>query len=91
MIVITIELWPGGKEELKKPLGTMKIINDGTGTQSRGNYKVLLSTWNSPNRKWREGKITGFPRKSKGPYDLIYRGLRKIVKGRNPDRVVDKK
>lgn len=38
MIVIKVELWPGGFESLKQTLGTGVIFNDGTGTKSRGNY-----------------------------------------------------
>jgi hypothetical protein len=41
MIIVKIEIWPFGRKELKRDLATFKIINDGTGTLEKGNYKVI--------------------------------------------------
>jgi hypothetical protein len=38
MLKITIEIIPWGKWELKKVIGTMSIVNDGSGTIEKGNY-----------------------------------------------------
>lgn len=42
MIVVKVELWPFGQEELAKTLGVATITNDGTGTQDSGNYVAQL-------------------------------------------------
>jgi len=40
IIFIKIELWPWGDRSRRKTLGEMVITNDGTGSQTTGNYKV---------------------------------------------------
>jgi len=42
MLRITIELVPHGKEEFKRTIGGINIINDGTGNTKYGNYKYEL-------------------------------------------------
>jgi len=42
MLRITIELVPFGKEEFKRTIGGINIINDGTGDTKYGNYKYEL-------------------------------------------------
>lgn len=83
MIRITIELLPFGSEKNKKPLGVATIANDGSGDEDIGNYNVKLYTWHEPPRIWKTGKVKGFPRKIKGPWDLLCRALRNIVGDRN--------
>ena len=84
MIVVTVELWPGGDAERKKTLGTAHIINDGTGTVQRGNYDVRLFTWHTPPKVWKRGRVVGFDRLGRGPFDLLYLALRGIVGSRVP-------
>lgn len=79
MIRVTIELLPFGLERGRKHLGTIDIANDGTGTAERGNYKVRLAGFRGPHSKWREGAVRDFPRKSRGPYDLLLRALAATV------------
>ncbi len=79
MIVVTIELWPHGDESKKKHLGTAKIANDGRGTLTEGDYDVVLSKTGRPNQTWRKGRVTEFPRRRLGPWDLLYRALRNTV------------
>ena len=91
MLRITIELLPHGSEKHKKPLGMATITNDGTGSESFGNYNVKLYTWHEPplkylvqlTRTWKTGRVELFPRKTRGPWDLLYRALRDIVGERN--------
>ncbi len=83
MIKITIELLPFGSEKHKKHLGTAIITNIGSGTKYSGNYKYNLSKKGNPKNTWREGKISGFPRKKLGAYDLLFRVLRDVVSERN--------
>jgi len=83
MLVVTVEIWPFGKEENKRHLGTAKIWNMGTGTMTRGDYKATLSKVNRPGCVWRGGQVKDFPRKRLGAWDLLYRVLHNIVGKRN--------
>ena len=73
VIVVRVELWPFGSEENKKEFGLLKIVNDGTGTQSRGNYHFGL--FGKTNRLMNKGEIKGWPRKQKHVWALIHRVL----------------
>lgn len=42
MIVVKLEIWPGGNEERAKEIGRTYIANDGSGSQDRGDYKVAV-------------------------------------------------
>lgn len=75
MIAIDISLWPHGFSDLSENLGRIEIINDGSGTATRGNYDIILYQKNS-NKVWKKGKVTNFPRKRLGSYDLLLRGLK---------------
>lgn len=79
MLVVTIELWPGGDQARKRHLGTARIANDGRGTLSAGDYDVTLSRCGQPNQAWRRGRVEGFPRRRLGPWDLLYRSLAATV------------
>jgi hypothetical protein len=71
MLVVTVELWPGGDESRKRHLGTAKIVNDGTGTTRVGNYTATLSKWGRPNQVWKRGSFRGFRRQAYGAWDLL--------------------
>jgi hypothetical protein len=83
MIVLNMELWPKGFEDRKQHLGTAIITNDATGTETSGNYTVILSRRGSPKSCWKAGKVKGFPRKTRGAWDLLYLALKNIVEERN--------
>lgn len=87
MIVVRIELWPGGREAEKREIGVARIANVG-GTETVGDYDVRLLK--SPEYAknpglWRRGRVEGFPRKRLGPWDLLYRALRATIGERNPE------
>lgn len=82
MIRITIELIPFGIYPAKH-LGSIDIINTGSGTKTKGNYKYRLSRKGSPLSSWKTGEIEGFPRLQKSAYDLLYRVLKAAVGDRN--------
>jgi hypothetical protein len=93
VIVVKVELWPGGDEGRKRSLGEARISNDATEsltTELRGgSYDVVLLTGDPPlskkaGKEWRRGRVTGFPRIKLGPWDLLYRALRATVGSRNP-------
>ena len=86
MIRITIELIPATNPKAVKHLGTAFIVNDGTGTKSRGNYKATLLQAGKVRKIWRDGvKVENFPRQQLKVWDLLYRVLRKVVGKNNPD------
>ena len=76
MLVIKIELWPRGDESRKKVIGHARIINDGSGNLTRGNY--ICQFWGKTKRMWREVDVKHFPRQSYGPWILLKRALEKV-------------
>jgi hypothetical protein len=61
MLRVTLDLEPWGSQENKKHLGRLEIVNDGTGDEDMGNYRVKIIGANGivENMKY----ITGYPRK----------------------------
>lgn len=86
MLRITVELLPKGDASRSRHLGTAYITNDGSGDTQHGNYTVVLSKWDKPSAVWREGRVEGFPRRSRGSWDLLFRALRACVGVRNAPR-----
>lgn len=85
MVVVRVELWPGGDRSKARLLGEARIANDGgQRTDSRGDYTVELSKFNGTG-VWKRGRVTGFPRLRLGGWDLLFRALRATVGARNPD------
>jgi hypothetical protein len=78
MMVVKVELWPGGIEAAKQDLGTAYITNDGTGTADIGNYDVRLGRMRGRG-VWRTGRVEGFKRKILGPWDLLCLALAALV------------
>lgn len=89
MLRVTIEMVPRGEESKKYHMGTVEIANDGMGTAERGNYKVRLAGFKSASSRWRTGAVLDFPRKSRGPYDLLLRALAATVGDRAKRLVAD--
>ena len=82
MLRITVELLPGGDATNPEILGIGYIINDATGTNSIGNYRVAFSE-KGAKRWWKKGKVTSFPRLRLNAWDLLYRSLKSVVGERN--------
>lgn len=84
MMVVKIELWPGGDENLAKPIGEIRIINDATGTGERGNYEVELAHagkfYGRPGH-YKTGNVRGFLR-TLSPYHLLQMALNATIGGR---------
>jgi len=83
MIKITVELLPYGSEIGKKNLGIAEISNDATGTKTIGNYNIKLFKWGNSKVVWKKGRVEGFRRLTRGPWDLMYLALKNIVGDRN--------
>jgi hypothetical protein len=73
MLKITVELWPFGSEVHKKTLAVMDIANDGTGTATRGNYKVRRFG----HLKWDEKVVENYARDNHNVLKLVYLALHK--------------
>lgn len=83
MIVVKIEMWPGGFEDQSYPLGTMVIVNDGTSTNPhRGNYDVWKLYASEKIRSFRnkppKGRVDNWPRHSYTVWQLIKRCLESL-------------
>jgi hypothetical protein len=80
MLKITIEIIPFG---FLKPrtLAVGTITNEGNGTITKGDYKVVL--YDEAGKKWKECEIKNFPRTKLLAWDLLYRGLHKVLRERN--------
>jgi hypothetical protein len=77
MIVVKVELWPFGNPNEAQEIGRAYIANDGTGSQSTGNYNVQLQhAGKYAKRKgfWRQGKLLGHSRML-SPYHLVMRAF----------------
>lgn len=86
MLRVTIDLIPRGDESRKKTLATADIWNDGTGSVTTGNYGATLfvhQTADGKPKKWRTAFVNGFPRISRGPWDLLQLVLKDALKNRN--------
>jgi len=81
MVVIKVELWPMGNEAAARPLAEAHIANDGSGDMDTGNYWVKL--FKRRGGIWRQGTVTGFPRRRLGEWDLLFRALLSCVGERN--------
>ena len=83
-VVVTVELWPGGDEARKRHLGTARIVNDATGTATVGHYDATFSKRGSPTSVWRRSRVTNFPRKRLGAWDLLCAALVAALGGLEP-------
>ena len=43
MLVVTVEVRPLGREDFKRKVAELRIVNDGTGTEEVGHYEVSWS------------------------------------------------
>jgi hypothetical protein len=81
MLVVKIELWPGGYEDKKRLLAMGTITNTGSGSLTKGDYFVDLR--DAAGRPWKHGSVTDFPRKRLLAWDLLCRALKNVVGERN--------
>jgi len=84
MIVVRVELWPGGNPNAKVDLGAATISNvSSLAPISAYHVRLLKGAAYSrrPGEVWREGEVAAFPRADKrfGPWELIALGLEATV------------
>jgi hypothetical protein len=73
-VVVKVELHKGGIGGEVVDLATMHIINDGTGSTTRGNYNVRIIRKDkliSP----KTGRVENYPRVSLHVFNLVARAL----------------
>lgn len=68
MILVTVELLPGGDASKATVLGRATITNDGTGSLIRGNYKAEFT---HKGRRWGASRVEDFPRQSLNVWELL--------------------
>lgn len=85
MIEITVTLNSAitGKRTV---LGEARIVNDGTGTKTRGNY---VCGFKHKGRKWRDTRVTNFPRLKLNVWHLLGRALIQAGGDKMLDHVID--
>lgn len=88
MLVVKIELWPQGRENEAHQIGELKIANDGSGTQERGNYDVALAHagdfWGKPG-DYKTGRVEAHLRRL-SPYHLLLAALSSALSTAPPSR-----
>ena len=75
MVKITVDIVPPFARK-RRTIARAEIINEGTGTPERGDYKYAL--WGQRGAVWKIGQIKAFPRKSYNVWRLLYYILREI-------------
>ena len=81
MIVVIVELWPKGHSERRREVARAHIVNDGSGTATRGNYHITL--FDKRGAKWKTGKLLGFLRKRWLAMDLVLFALTAVLGDRH--------
>jgi hypothetical protein len=82
MLVVTVEIWPGGDLSGRRTLGQMQIANE-SGLANVSDYSVAI--YQEPSDRLNvEGfdqrlAVTGHAR-SNGPWKLVYRALAQLFK-----------
>jgi hypothetical protein len=76
VIRVNVDMWPLGIGARKYPLASFTIINDGTGSQTRGNYTVHAFSKNG--RVIRSAEIKDWPRLSRPVGDLLAEALKAL-------------
>lgn len=82
MLVIKLELWPQGDQAKARPMGEIRIANDGSGTPEKGNYRVELShsgMYVGKRGVYRRGRVEGFPRRA-SVYEILRRALESALR-----------
>lgn len=78
MIVVKIELWPGGNPVSARELGRTYIDNVG-GSKDRGDYRVRVQRRGSSPSEYKQtrmGKVKDYPRLSYNVWRLVIRALK---------------
>ena len=76
MLVVKIELWPGGDKSRCREIGRMHIINQGgTASAQRGNYAIRLMRKGTEDTVQKTAEVLDYPRLSYPVWVLVKRAL----------------
>ena len=87
MLVIRVELWPGGDPSEARLLAGGYIINDGSGTRESGNYQIAFRERSITNGRWKPSRyaaVKAWPRLQRGPLALLKQALAQPTQKRSP-------
>lgn len=73
MIIVTVDLISGISESRNRRLATLHIINDGTGSKTRGNY--IVQAYGPSGQKGKSGAVKDYPREAVSVLNLVHRAL----------------
>jgi hypothetical protein len=76
MIVIRVELWPGGDRDRARSLGFASITNDGSGTDTSRNYDITVYSGGKP-RKMKSGRLENWNSKKVSAWRTVLAALNK--------------
>ena len=84
MVVVKLEIWPGGDELKMREIGRAHIANI-SNLADVSDYSVILFGGiygRLMSGIWRRGTVKGFDRKRRGAWDLLLLALEATVGGR---------
>ena len=83
MLVVKIEMWPGGDEDRRREIGRMYIANKGFDVHPdhprRGDYVVRLMRRGAKNTVQRTAEVLDYPRESYSVWVLVKRALDAVL------------
>jgi hypothetical protein len=84
MLVIQVQMWPGGDKSKAYSMGTLTVALDPStlATDITRGYTWRITRFKDKGT-WKSGRIDGHNPKTRGPWDLIFRILRSAVGVRN--------
>lgn len=77
MLRLTLDLFPHGEESNQETLGVIEIVNDGTGTDDIGNYKIFFT--DKDGNQTELDRVLGHKRPQKNGAWVVCREAMKIV------------
>jgi hypothetical protein len=77
VLVVKIEVWPGGNKAGRRVIEVAAIVNDGTGSKLVGNYDCVILT-GSKGKVTNACKVKGHSR-SKGAWVLLKKALEQML------------
>jgi len=78
MIVVRVELWPGGDGSKAKSLGLATITNDGKGIGKKQNYKVDLYSRGDKPRLLRSGFLSEWNSSAVSAWKTVWEALKTV-------------
>lgn len=77
MLVVKVELHSAITGEVSE-IGRMRIINDGTAPDRRGNYNIELMRRGANHRVQRSGRVFDHPRLTQSVWQLVAKALESV-------------